>query len=146
MRNVFARRTVISRSKRMERITNSIHVVEQFAQEAAPGLCSGECVVSDEIKTMGYVALSDDHQRVVAGAVVGFEKSEIREAITAIPVIALLVHVVGTERPVFVKRMLHAAGNVYCVRSFVVWVDVGGRTARGPSIDSLKRRRPSALG
>ena len=44
VRDVFAGRTVIARAKGVQRIAHAVHVVEEFAQNATPGLWRGtEC-------------------------------------------------------------------------------------------------------
>src|ERR1700716_749570 len=87
----------------------------------------------DQVKTSGDISLQHQHQSVVAGAIIGTEYGQARStgvdretgrvAIAAITVIALLVHVVGADGPVRVKRALDSGGNVNRVRSFVVGID-----------------------
>ena len=135
MANVFARGSIVARSERIQRIANAVHVVEKFAEQAAPGLRLGERVVRGQTEATRNIALQMQHERVVAGAVVGVknvhaghdgllvdrvgggnQRSEkiVAAAITVstVAMIALLVRVVSADRPVFIEGMLNAPGNV----------------------------------
>src|SRR4029077_13833178 len=139
--NIFAGRSVVAGGERIERIANAIHIIEEFAKDAAPGLRPRERVVRGQAETAGDIALYPQHQGVVAGTIVGLEQSEFIETVASIPVVTLFVRIVRTRSPVLVKGMLHATCGVDRVWSLVAWVDVGRRTTRGSSVDSLKRSR-----
>src|SRR6266478_1472200 len=143
--NIFAGRAVVAGAKSIQRIANAIHIVEEFAKDAAPGFRPRERVVRGQAETAGDIALYPQHEGVVAGAVVGLEESEFIEAVASISVVTLFVRIVRTRSPVLIKGVLHAACGVDRVWRLVAWVDVGRRTTSGSSVDGLKRSRPSAL-
>ena len=125
-------------------VTHAIHIVKQLAQQATPRLRLRERIVRHQIEAV-HVALQMQHQSVVAGTVIGFENIDVghhrpliaricrigrgnkrAEQISAagigegaVAVISLLVHVIGARKPMFVERVLHAAGSVNGIGCFV---------------------------
>jgi len=75
--DVFSRWTVISRTKRVERIADSVHVVPELAQHAAPSLGARQHVGRGQVEAVGDIALHAQHHGVVARPVVRFEDGEI---------------------------------------------------------------------
>src|SRR5271156_1695465 len=120
--DVFTGRTVITFGERIERIADAVHVVEQLAQDAAPGLRFRERVIGDEIEAAGDVALQVDREAVVAGAIVALEQRDVwrvgrqidarSEVVAAVAVIALLVGVIGADEPLSVEGMFEARAGV----------------------------------
>jgi hypothetical protein len=55
---------------------DAVHIVKEFAEQASPGLRLGELVVRSQVEA-ARVGLHMQHQRVVAGAVVGFEHVDV---------------------------------------------------------------------
>ena len=142
--NVFAGWTVVSRSEGVIRVANAVHIVEQFAEHAAPGLGLREGVVGGQIEAVRCVALQMKHQSVVAGAIVRAEHHGSRKRIPTIGVIAFLVRVVGAEHPIGVECVLNSAGRVEGVRSFVIWIDQSRGRIRS-SVYRLKCGGPAVL-
>src|SRR5579863_3405686 len=71
MTDILTRRAVVARGKRVKGITNTVHIIKQLAQYTSPSVGAGECVVQNEVETVGDVALETQQQGVVAGAIVG---------------------------------------------------------------------------
>jgi len=102
-----------------------------------------ERVIGDQMEAAGDVSLYPQHERVVAGAIVG-PKNRGRERIGAIGVVPFFVRVVRTYGPIGIECMLDAGRRVECVRRFVIWIDQGGRRVGSP-VYSLQGGSPSVL-
>src|SRR5882724_120235 len=77
MTHVFAGGTVISRPKGIERIRDTVHVVEQLAHLRSPGGGARKRVVRGHVTATAAV-LKNKRRPVVAGPVVGSEHGCIR--------------------------------------------------------------------
>ena len=55
--NVFTRRAVIAGTKGIQRITHSVDVVKQFAEDTSPGLCFRKRVICNQVEAMTHVSL-----------------------------------------------------------------------------------------
>jgi len=94
MAHIFAGRTVIPRSECIKlpglrsalQSANSIHVVEELAEQATPGLRFRELIIRDQADAPS-VALQMQDKGVVTGAVVGLEDIHIRHNIGLVSVI-----------------------------------------------------------
>ena len=145
MEDIFAGWAVIAGAKGIERIANSIHVIEKLAENAAPSFRARQRVVGDEIEPARNASLQMNCKRVVARAIVGAKDGDVgdvialvghvlgverrkeREAglilIAAVSVVALFVSVIGGESPVGVESVLEASSGVKRVRSFVMRIN-----------------------
>ena len=151
MANIFAGGAVVAGSESIElpfvrsalRGADAVHIVEEFAEHATPGLSLGERVVGDQIEA-AHVALQVQHQPVETGAVVGCENggSGIRKR--AIAVVSLLMDIVGASCPAFVESVLHTVGDVDGVRRFVFGIDERWRRG-GIRVHRFQRGGPPVL-
>ena len=85
MTNVFAGGAVIAGAEGIEltsirsalQCADAVDIVEEFAEQASPGLSLGELLVCDEIEAT-HVALDMECKGVVTGTIVGLEYIHIR--------------------------------------------------------------------
>src|SRR3984885_1892535 len=158
--HVFTGRTVIALGKRIERIADAVYVIEQLAQDAAPGLRFRERVIRDQIEAARDVALQVNREAIVAGAIVAFKERDVwrvggkihagSEIVAAIAVIALLVGVIGAHQPLSIERMLEARGGVNGVGRAVAAINqrtsgTGGQAAGISRHDARASRRVYSL-
>ena len=151
MTNVLARRPVIARAECIQlpglrsalQFADTVHIVKEFAEQASPRLRLGERVVRDQVEA-ARVALQMQHQRVVAGAVVGLEHGGRGKRKRAITVVSLLMGVVGAHQPVLVEGVLGTAGDVDGVGRLVVGIDERRRRC-GIRVHRFKRSSPAVL-
>ena len=94
--DVLAGGAVVAGAEGIERIADAVDIVEEFSEHAAPGLRLRQRIVRDQVEAVGDVALQVEHQRVVAGAIVGFENVDVGNEI--------LVGGVGSRTAKFRRR------------------------------------------
>ena len=152
MANVFAGGTVVAGAESVQlpgiRISirywaHAIHIVEEFAEQASPGLRLGELVVRDQTEA-AHIALRVQHQCVVTGAIVGREDVGSRIRKSAIAMVPLLMRIVGANQPVFIKRVLDSSRDMDGVRRLIVGIDEG-RGRGGISVQRPKCSGPPVL-
>jgi hypothetical protein len=142
--DVLSGRPVIAFRKRIERVADPIHVVEEFAQDAAPGFGARQRIVQDQAES-GEVGLQMDRKPVVPRPVVASEDSNVGDIlllgreiagikrrekrvaglvyISAVAVVALLVSPVRAQRPMGIERMLNAGAGMQRIRRLVSRID-----------------------
>src|SRR5258708_2715196 len=137
MTNVFTGGAVITESEGVERIGNAVDVIEQFADNRAPGRCVRENVVGSEFETIRETMLQLRRKTVVAGTIVGAEERNIwrggwqrktgDEFVAAILMDTLLVFVGEAEAPVLspaVGEVVFEGGaGLERVRGAVIGID-----------------------
>src|SRR5258708_4175195 len=143
MTNVFTGGAVITESEGVERIGNAVDVIEQFADNRAPGRCVRENVVGSEFETIRETMLQLRRKTVVAGTIVGAEERNIwrggwqrktgDEFVAAILMDTLLVFVGEAEAPVLspaVGEVVFEGGaGLQRVRRAVIGIDERALTA-----------------
>ncbi len=152
---------------------DAVDVVEEFAEQAAPGLRFRELIVRDQAEE-AHIALQVEHEGVVAGAIVGLKHVDVGHDVGliggvvgvrrgnergeeigaagvgegAIAVVALLVDVVGAGQPVLIEGVLGAAGDVNGVGRLVGGTDevAGGAGAALQAAGAGERVSAGAAG
>jgi len=75
--DVFAAWAVVAGAERIERIRNAVHVIEEFADDCAPGGGVRENVVGGQLEAIGKAMLKLYGEAVVAGSIVGPEERDV---------------------------------------------------------------------
>ena len=150
MGDIFAGRSVIAGTESMQRITHAVHIIEQLAQHAAPGLSARQRVVGNQGEA-ARVRLQADGQPVVARAIVGAKYGEIRDIgllrgnvackerrekrvsglilVARVAVNACLMRPIGAQHPVGIESVLRARGGMQSVGRLVSRIDQRARPA-----------------
>src|SRR5258708_131675 len=123
MADIFSGRTIVSGREGVEGIANSIDIIEELPNLAAPRFCAGERVVRHEIQAVGDVALKMQRQGVIAGTIVGAKNGNIWKIVAAVAVHAGLESVVRAQNPVGAECVLSASGGVQRVGRVVIRID-----------------------
>jgi len=145
MANVFAGWTMIAGTESVERIRDAVDVIEEFADDGAPGGSTCESVVGGEFEAVGKAMLELDGKTVVTGTVVGAEKGNVwrvggqrkagDEFVAAILVNALLVFIGKAEAPVLEhagrKIVFDGGAGLQSVRRMVTRIDERALAAVG---------------
>src|SRR5215813_947650 len=84
--NILAGWAVISRAERIQWIADSVEVVKQLADLAAPCLRTGQGVSSDKIKVPRDVSLQVNQKRLVARAIIGAKHGNVGIVISPVTV------------------------------------------------------------
>src|SRR5207245_1650338 len=123
MAHVFSRRTIVARCEGVERITNSVHVVEKLTDLATPCLRARESVVRHQIQAVRNIALKMQRQGVVTGAIVGAKNRNVGKIVSAIAVHSRLESVVRAKDPIGAEGVLSARGSVQRVGRVVIRIN-----------------------